>query len=209
MIVRKQKSEEGHYDLFFEEESKVLGIIFAGNLDLYWYFIDKDNFSERNGTFKITKENYFIYSLFEELYNSIKESDVFKVTDVDLMFCKSLKDLEEESNLKESLNKRAKQVGNYDELFHDDMVTWVSDDCKMDEVNSVDIMKKDDDEFILNFVFTSKFPARSIRFRNSRSYYDPYNCLFMKMFQELQKYDPLDGQIHIEEYLYDKKRLRK
>ena len=48
-----------------------------------------------------------------------------------------------------------------------------------------------------------------IRFRNSGSTYTPFNNVFMGMFNQLQEYDPNYHQIHIEEYLYQKKLVKK
>ena len=45
----------------------------------------------------------------------------------------------------------------------------------------------------------------SIRFRNSGSRYNPFNIIFMKMFNKLQEYNPEYHQIHIEELEYQKK----
>ena len=45
----------------------------------------------------------------------------------------------------------------------------------------------------------------SIRFRNSGSLYDPFNMIFMRMFNKLQNYDPEYHQIHFEEINYAKK----
>lgn len=42
----------------------------------------------------------------------------------------------------------------------------------------------------------------SIRFRNSGSTYDPFNIVFMRMYQELQKYDREEEQRLIDEQAY-------
>ena len=53
-------------------------------------------------------------------------------------------------------------------------------------------------------------PGRiGVRFRNSGSTYDPYNIIFMRMFQKLQEYIPEYHQIHLEELEYQKRLLRK
>ena len=44
-----------------------------------------------------------------------------------------------------------------------------------------------------------------VRFRNSGSYYEPFNCVFMRMYNNLQKVDPKYHQIHMEELGYVKK----
>ena len=51
-----------------------------------------------------------------------------------------------------------------------------------------------------------------IRFRNSGSRYDPFNIVFMRMFLKLQQVDDINDfghQIHIEEFLYQKRLLKK
>ena len=50
---------------------------------------------------------------------------------------------------------------------------------------------------------------RSIRIRNARSRYKPFNALMMDFFNNLQKYDPDYHQIHIEEYLYKQEKQKK
>lgn len=89
MEITKIKNQSSSYNFYFKEENKELGIIFGGNLDLYWTLIKKEkialkpseifkyNSKEVKETFIITKDNYFIYSLFEELYNNIKECNIF------------------------------------------------------------------------------------------------------------------------------------
>ena len=47
----------------------------------------------------------------------------------------------------------------------------------------------------------------SIRFRNSGSKYKPFNICFMRLFNNLQNYDPDYHQITIEEYNYKRKIL--
>ena len=46
-----------------------------------------------------------------------------------------------------------------------------------------------------------------MRIRNSGSNYNPFNCIFMRMFQKLQEVDNDYHQIHFEELEY--KRLLK
>ena len=49
-----------------------------------------------------------------------------------------------------------------------------------------------------------------IRFRNSGSSYDPFNIVFMKMYNEMKNIDDINDighQIHIEEYLYNKEKI--
>ena len=50
-----------------------------------------------------------------------------------------------------------------------------------------------------------------IRFRNSGSRYDPFNIIFMRMYERLKKIDDVNDyghQIHMEEYLYEKEKAK-
>ena len=49
----------------------------------------------------------------------------------------------------------------------------------------------------------------TVRFRNSGSRYDPFNIIFMKLYQGLYELDYEYHQIHIEEYLLDSKIKRR
>lgn len=93
-ITRQYYEREGCYYYYLKQDNKILEITFGGNLDLYWSLriikdykltIEKNRnamYDEVKGTFIITKENYFIYSLFEELYDDIKQSRIFIPTEL-------------------------------------------------------------------------------------------------------------------------------
>ena len=69
-------------------------------------------------------------------------------------------------------------------------------------------IKYQEDKYIITFHQGKEdfgFPTYAIRFRNSGSRYEPYNLAFMNMYNSLSEYDPNYHQIHIEEYLYNKK----
>lgn len=228
-VTRAFIEREGCYNFYLKEGDQILTILFGGNLDLYWNLYKykeniqdyniKDHLKERIETFVITKENYFIYSLFEELYEDIKNSKIF------LPIKKETTEYEEDDeeddfdiwkNLSEDeLNKKNqafKEREYYQKLFDGETIIWHSDD---EEYNVADRVKihKEEDNFVLEFIrpqiTTDKLIYRpldsiSIRFRNSGSTYDPYNMIFMRMFNKLQEYDPDYHQIHIEELTYRK-----
>lgn len=230
MDIKREKVErEGCYNFYLKEDNQILMISFCGNLDLYWLLYKQPktiysteelrqiNLKEHKYTFTISKENYFIYSLFEELYNYIKESKIFiptqnnndpeeynEYTDMDTIFT------EERLNMH---NNQHKQSPTYKSLFNEDIVEWHSDDDQYQRADTVRIIKKEESielEFIRPKLTESNFIFRMpdtvcIRFRNSGSRYDPYNIIFMRMFQRLQDYDPEYHQIHIEEINYQKK----
>jgi len=232
-VTKEYMEREGCYNFYIKEGNKVLKIIFGGNLDLYWILynyskigknlstekLKKLYFEEIKYQFTITKENYFIYSLFEELYDDIKESRIFIPTDNKL----SEEYTEEESDFDfmkymteeraKTLNKRHKKLAAYQLLFDGETIEWHSDDDVYDRSDRV-VIKKTDNTFVLEFIrpsvtednFIHRIPGSvSIRFRNSGSTYDPYNMIFMRMFNKLQEYDPEYHQMHIEELSYQKK----
>ena len=97
-------------------------------------------------------------------------------------------------------------------MFDGKTIEWHSDDDRYERSDCVKINKVDD-TFVLEFIrpsitednFIYRTPGCiSIRFRNSGSTYDPYNMIFMRMFNKLQEYDPDYHQIHIEELTYRK-----
>ena len=216
MEIIKRKNQRYSYDFYLKEEDKELGIIFGGNLDLYWSLtkknprlekikpseLFKENKKQLKENFIITKENYFIYSLFDDLYNDIKECNLF-----------TKDSYYDESSTYEDRNKEYQNYSKYKALFDGHTINWHSDEEEYCIANRVKIEKKDD-TYVLKFtrpeITEDKFPFRtigniSIRFRNSGSRYDPFNIIFMRMYNKLQEYNPEYHQIHIEELSYQKK----
>ena len=73
-------SFQGDYIYHLTEGEKTLKFFFGGNLDLYISIHDKEHRNLKAGDkeeFLITKENYAVYSLFEELYEKINSGNVF------------------------------------------------------------------------------------------------------------------------------------
>lgn len=241
MEVTKQWFErEECYYFYLQEDNKILSIIFGGNLDLYWnlnlrnkYDITEENrkklmYDELKDTFTITKENYFIYSLFEDLYEDIKNSRIYELTipkqneEID----EEEKTLELEEDIwpvmsQEEIDKRNEEFKNiwcYNLLFDGEKIEWHSDDETYEIADKLEI-RKVDDTFELTFTrpkmtkdkyFYLRAPMSiSIRFRNSGSLYNPFNMIFMRMFNKLQEYDPECHQLHFEEMDYVKKRSLK
>lgn len=191
MIVDKYKMDDGLYQIILDQDNKKLVITFGRNLDLYWSLIEenrKNDFSE----ILITKENYRIYSLFDELYERIKNCDVYT----------SYKDLNNDLKERRQHWKR--------DPFKNNMIEWHCDDAPYDESHVLKIIKKDEDSYLVRFEFSKKetfnlLNRYSVRISNSGSNHNPYNIVFMDMFYKLQNYDLEDTQIYIEEYIYQKK----
>ncbi len=203
MQIRKEESQFG-LQIFIEEGNSCLSICFGGNLDLYWS-INSNKRATGNDTkmdsFVITKENYELYSLFETLYNDIKEINIFE----DFKGDKDKYRLYNRSNYQELFDEKSKTI------------TWYSDETAHEVANYLKI-KKEEDCFIIDFHiqeyidgcdrdFSSLYYI-PIRFRNSGSRYDPFNVIFMRMYDRLKSVEDIHEhghQIHMEEYLYNLK----
>ena len=171
-------------------------ISFEGNLDLYWIYRPKARLflEEDSHEFYITKENYFLYNLFERLYVSVKEGKPYL-------------------NCPYEIDNRYKEYRPFgsNELFIDNKIEWHSDDYPYDEASVVSISKYDEDSFKIEFKKSkgSYFPTFAVRVRNSGSRYQPFNSTFMSMYNSLINRDYDCHQIHYEEVLYEQKVLRK
>lgn len=213
------KDNDGYSEYRLVEGSTFVKILFARNQDLYWIFDDINlDCGVRHGTFNITKENPFIYKLFDNLYNQIKSANPF-----DYMVDHGFNPVGWVS--RDTIDYEKYDM--YKELFDGTRITWVSDDNDYDHYNIVTITPNEE-TYILDFYKEPKknkeglCPYRSgsvtIRFRNSGSYYRPFNNVFMKMYQDLGGYSSeygqmpyknpgeIPGQMHIEEYVYSLKR---
>ena len=202
MKLLKQKSEFG-LDIFLKEKKKYLSITYMGNLDLYWS-IYSENVNKDN-EFIITKENYKVYELFKQLFNDIKEVNIF----------------DKEEKDKEMYRKYNKS--NYNELYNEstNTITWYSDETAH-EVSNILKIQKDNQDFKIRF-YTQPYIDEydrdfhsihhiPIRFRNSGSRYEPFNVVFMRMYNIMKEIDDVNDyghQIHIEEYLYGKNKIKK
>ena len=213
MIVKRYYDKYNEiYNYEFLKEDNKLDILFCGNLDLYFIIYGK-NINE----FTITKENMTIYNLFDNLYNDIENINIYDEEHIPIYI-----ETEEEQNeyLKERKDEyRLHNRSNYNELFNKEnkTITWYSDETAKEVANYLKIIKEDED-FKLEFYtrpyiegydrdFNSKYSI-TIRFRNSGSRYKPFNACFMRLFNNLQIYDPGYHQITIEEYNQRVKKLK-
>lgn len=232
MNITKIQSEHGYNDFHIEKDNKILEIIFGGNGDLYWILdnnkIDPVSYEEYKkelespyqDIFVITKENYFIYQLFDELIQDIEDSRIYlpTINELELEFDFLGEDKKETSVERcNRLNEEHKNYFRYKLLFQDGVICWHSDEHIFEDADRVKIYRLND-EIILEFSrppvkreeYIYRMPRRTgVRFRNSGSTYDPYNIIFMRMFQKLQDYTPEYHQIHLEELEYQKRLLRK
>lgn len=187
-MLEVEKRKNAHdYDVFaITTEEGTFEISFQNNLDLYWRYCYEGNILDTlaTHTFTITKENYFIYSLFDNLYNSIKEGNPYKGYS---------------DNLKKFNNEL---------LFKNNIIDWHSDDFDYDKASCV-MIEKLEEQYKITFKKSKPdwtqglFITYCVRFSNSGSRYKPFNVAFINMYQDLKKYNFDYHQIHMEEYLYN------
>lgn len=226
MKVIKHENEFGLI-IYFKELDKQFDVSFSGNGDLYWT-ICSENVNDDNN-FIITKENYEVYRLFEELFDDIENIKIFDDEEYITFYLKTEEEKQEYiKNQKDEIeyekNKyRLFNLSNYNELFdkENNTITWYSDETNHEVANILKI-KKENESFELEFYiqpyiegydrdFNSLYHI-PIRFRNSGSSYDPFNIVFMRMYEKMkQVYDINDygQQVHIEEYLYNQNKIKK
>lgn len=184
MIKLEKTKNMNKYDAFYITTKEGTFIItFEGNLDLYWIYIPNENIlnSPNQKQFNITKENYFVYQLFDNLYNDIKN------------------------------NQEPYEKYNPQRLFNNNIIDWYSDDAPYELASRI-IIKKEKDSYNLTFIKSKEHDfwiTYSVRFCNSGSRYIPHHQSFMKMYNRLIEHNINNNyhQIHMEEYLYEQKKL--
>lgn len=202
--VYRNKIDNGWYNYYLSYNKNQLGIVYCDNGDLYFCSGSK---SYQESDFCITKENMSIYNLFSSLFNNFKNCEMFHVDDIKLSFCENEQEIKEEYERVSKFNDNLRNSSIYKELFDGKTITWISDDSVSFDYQSADAMKitKEDEYFKLKFTYyENEFPyARSIRIRNARSRYKPFNVFMMDFYNHLQEYDPDCHQVHMEEYLFN------
>lgn len=232
MEVIKSRSEVGTYDICIKEsETKSLGLVWGGNGDLYWLLDNLEDIDVKDDpmydSFCITKEDYALYSMFEELYEDLMQGRIYLPeqhmnTNVEDLTEEEREEVERfnayEIEHAASENEDIKQSRRYQLLTADNVVTWYSDEEQRSHAEIVRISKQED-SILLEFIRQTKKDDQgqirlpgfySIRFRTSGSTYTPCDLVFTRHFLKMQEYDfDAPQQIHIEELLYAQKQKKK
>lgn len=162
-------------------------ILFGGNGDLYFRpVINRMELYEKDNPiyFNISKEDGFLFESFERLYIKICNYDAFDKIDF-------FEETDSSVGNDNSENEYQRKRDSYREypLVNDGVISWHSDE-DMSEISSVlNIRKLDEGTFQLEFIKNkpedAMYMTYSIRFRNSGSTYDPFNCRFMELYNNL------------------------
>ena len=152
-------------DIRIKSGNKILLMCFIGNQDLYWA-INKSSSDSLKESIEISNEDRDIFELFDNLYNDVKD-------------CKP-------HGKKDRYFQNVLAVRNF---FNEEAKTieWHSDETYFDSDDVVKIIKQKEN-YHLEFTRPKKYEDPyhwysprmiSIRFRNSGSYYSPFNIIFM------------------------------
>ena len=153
------------------ETQKELSITYGATWDLYWtlytnYEMKKTQLEE---TFDIPKSEPELYSLLEELYQDVKNAKVYDPED----------DFDEKNNT----------------------ITWHSDDSYYASTNILKIQKVENGFHLVfsrpeeyeepGFISMMKDWSIPIRFRNSGGHQEPFNLIFMRMYNKAHTVLPI------------------
>lgn len=201
MLEIERSKNYFNYDVFtINTDNGIFQISYENNLDLYWGFIPNKNMNECDDSysFYITKDNYYLYDAFLGLYTAIKNKKPYSNDPYILD--------------SETRNIKVKYIDKYlYNLYNNGKIEWHSDDFPYDEGSILNI-KREKDKFLVTFTRSKKddiLRTFYIRIRNSGSFYEPFNIAFMNMYGKLKEYNPNYHQVHIEEYLYNQKVLKR
>ena len=196
IIKEQNKQFNDLYDFKLVEGNKILHIAYSGALDSYWMMEDGRLFGVRENAeidFEITKEDYEIYRLFENLYNEVITGRPY------------------------GMGEGFKNTREYNKLVDENNnITWISDNGYIDFEDRVVISKEEDKiklKFIRNdLVDTYEFKSNwciSIRFRNDGSKYGYFHTSFQNLYNKIQDIDHEYHQYTFEEYEYLKRKENK
>lgn len=209
MKTTRYKGFESGYTYEFIQDNKIFSIAFGGNLDLYWTLKINKEYKDYNemikeiyDTFTITKDDNPLYYLLKTLINDIKSSQVYtpspKYTLNEREEVVILPPTQEEIERTNEYNKELKDRESYKRIIKEEAIEWHSDEEPY-EIADVLRITEQDDVIVLEFYrpeltgdkYGMRFPGTvTIRFRNSGSYYHPFNFIFMRMYNKLQEFDP-------------------
>lgn len=184
--IEKVKDRDGYNRIIIKNHEGQFHILFAGNLDLYFWYLKESNNEKEYHSFIVGMEDYFLYKCFDELYNNVIDERPFRDENYSMEYV-------------------CPHEYFYYPLVKNNVIEWHSDDGDYDEAAILFISKYDD-----YFCVTLKegkmsdmgYHVTSVRFRNSGSRYDPYNSTFMLFYNRLCKHDfTEDNQITIYEYM--------
>ena len=179
--VLLRDGQTDYNDIHIQNGNKIFSMCFMRVGDLFWY-INKSEPNSTKETFDIPATEIEIYKLFDELYKRISTANIFDNSSDEY--------LEERLTRRNFFNKSTKTIE-----WHSDATYFESDDVVKitQQENNYHIEFTRPKEYEDPFHWGSN-KIIAIRFRNSGSYYDPFNIAFMRMFNSAQKLKERDSR---------------
>ena len=202
--VKKSKYDFGLVIAIDDGENE-LDILFGGNGDLYFSPKVKtiEMFDKEDPiVFTINEEDVELYNAFNHLYNKIVNYEPFDIEENDFDFGF----IDDDSDYYREYDRYREYP-----LVSSGIISWRSDEEMVENASVLNISKLNNNiilEFVKNKPEDSIYMTYSIRFRNSGSLYDPFNCRFMELYQTLCQTDFDYHQITIDEYLKEKNKVK-
>jgi len=209
MEIEKSCEKRAYQELYafkITTDDGIFFISFEGNLDLYWYYSCKweELKNKEKKCFRITETDGFFYKILLELYESVKNYQIYDYSDFSKEYIEDLK-----------LRLMENDKHNTQKLLKNGKIDWHSDDGYYEDASRL-LIELDNGDIIITFVkgiTELERPTYTVRFRNSGSRYDPFNVCFMRMYNSLvENVKYLDEQneeyhqISIKEYMLTRKK---
>ncbi|HPF83696.1 MAG TPA: hypothetical protein PLV83_06015 [Bacilli bacterium] len=164
----------------------------AGSRDLIMSF----NSMNEDNLIKITKDDYLIYKIVEKLYNNIVNMEVYKERMIEF------------SSYKYIIDCYKKDLTN---IYDGKSIIWKSDAPIEDNTKLYNYLTitKEKDEYDL--IFTSDMSKKNIviEFNTDRSRYHAFVWEFYQLLNDLENITEPFRQIEMDEYLNNKKLIKK
>ena len=135
-IQRKKNENNNNYNYYLINNNNKVEINYASDNDLFFITSSKKEQIE----FYITKDNMFIYNLFDLLFKSFEDASLFQISYKQLLkYC----DIESQIKLYKKIteaNQRIKDSYLYQKLFANNKIVWISDDSISFDEQTADTM---------------------------------------------------------------------
>lgn len=188
--ITKEKNRGMRDVINFQFENGNFYISFEKDLNLYFSYLANNVDDGYKYSFVIGKDSAFVYSCFDELYDSIMNERPFR-------YSVNLANTEYIYPLSKCAVELVHEMG---------IIDLHSEEAPYDKANVLQITKDDEENYVLTFIKGEhlKNNPYSVCLRNSDSGYDPYNAAFMIMYNKLRNHD----YDHVEEKGFSRTRKR-
>ena len=203
MEIIKEKDSLGYYVIKITKENTILTIFFGGNGDLYWDLMNMDNDDSQNESIIISEDDGPIYDLFQKLFSSLANHQIFQVDELEESFCHNPEKLQILREQKRKDNERLLRHPYFKDLCNGNYVEWHSDNEAFETGNILTILLDSKaNKVIINIKRVScDYGFLNVCFTHSGSRYRPFDLAFYENYRELcemdlatpQPYESIEG----------------